>query len=165
MRKRLTEKEIKDLKYQCRMGYVIPAMILIIGSASSMLFLLKDINAGFVFNENKLLIIVSVIALFSFLVGYGMNWKYYRDIRNKEKVIEIKRIQKIESRIDHEAGSGNMTTLPHFNEMKEFMRYDFIVENTRYRISSELFETCTEGEDVMFLYAPVSRYLLGIEKK
>jgi hypothetical protein len=94
-----------------------------------------------------------------------MNKKYYSDIRNNEKLSEKKIIQRKIDKTDYEAGSGNMTTLPHNNPMKEFTRYDLIIDNIKYRIDKELFDNCNDGDEVLFYYAPKSKYLLSIEKK
>jgi len=49
--------------------------------------------------------------------------------------------------------------------MKEFTRYDLIIDNTKYRTDKELFDKCSVGDEVLFFYAPKSNYLLSIEKK
>lgn len=166
MRLQLTEKDIKELKFQCRMGYVLPFIIFILGT-----FILGAFFELY-FNTNKEglnlkidSLIVLGFAIFSMLLSYIMNRKYYSDIRSNEKVSVIKTIQRKIEKKDYEAGSGNMTTLPHNNPMIEFIRYDLIVENTKYRIDKELYEMCSDGDEVLFYYAPKSKYLLSIEKK
>lgn len=161
MELKLTEKEVNELKYQCRMGYIIPSMIFIIGTVLSMLFLWKIVEGDI----EIVLYVVFGLFVISALISYIMNRKYYSDIKSNIKTSVVKVIQKKVDTKDFEAGSGNMTTLPHNNPMNEFMRYDLIVENTKYRVDKELFESCSEGDEVLFLYAPKSKFLLGIEKK
>ena len=94
-----------------------------------------------------------------------MNRKYYQDIQNNQKVAVLKTLQRKTSKRDFEAGSGNMTTLPHNNPMNEFIRYDFIIDNTIYRVKKELFESCSDGDQVYFYIAPKSKFHLSIEKE
>ena len=166
MRLQLTEKDIIDLKYQCRMGYILPSMIFILGTIIFGLIYELNYNSnadGFNFNID--LIIAMVFLIISILDSYLMNYKYYVDIRNNEKVAETKTVQRKIDIKDFEAGSGNMTTLPHNNPMNEFIRYDLVIENTKYRVEKELFEKCSMGDEVLFFIAPKSNYLLSIEKK
>jgi len=166
MRLRLTEKDIKELKYQCRMGYVLSAMIFILGTfiGGAIYGLNINTNSEGLNLEIDLLIALGFLII-SFFVSYIMNGKYYSDIRNNEKISETKIIQRKIDKKDYEAGSGNMTTLSHNNPMKEFTRYDLIIENTKYRVDKILFDICADGDEVLFYYAPKSKYLLSIEKK
>lgn len=161
MELKLTKKEVKELKYQCRMGYILPSMIFVIGTVLSMMFLWKIIEGDI----KIIFYVVFGLLVISALISYIMNRKYYADIKINKKTSVAKVIQKKVETKDFEAGSGNMTTLPHNNPMNEFMRYDLIVENTKFRVDKELFESCSEGDEVLFLYAPKSKFLLGIEKK
>jgi amino acid permease len=166
MRLRLTEKDIKELKYQCRMGYVLPAMIFILGTfiGGAIYELNFNKNSSGLNIEIDLLIALGFLIV-SYAISHLMNKKYYSDIRNNEKLSEKKIIQRKIDKTDYEAGSGNMTTLPHNNPMKEFTRYDLIIDNIKYRIDKELFDNCNDGDEVLFYYAPKSKYLLSIEKK
>jgi hypothetical protein len=166
MRLQLTKKDIIDLKYQCRMGYVLPFMIFILGTfiVGAIYELNFNTNSDGLNLEIELLFGLGFL-LISILISSKMNWKYYSDIRNNEKVSETKKIQRKIDNKDYEAGSGNMTTLPHNNPMKEFIRYDLIIENTKYRIDKELFDICSNGDEVLFFHAPKSKFLLSIEKK
>ena len=164
MRTSLSQEDIKELRYQCRMGYIIPFFIFVLGSIFTVGFYEFNINSGHGANHTADSIIVSGFLIISFLVGYSMNHKYYSDISNNVKVSETKTIQWKEFKTDFEAGSGNMTTLPHNNPMKEFIRYDFVIDNIKYRVEKELFESCSKGDQVLFYYAPISRYLISIEK-
>ena len=166
MRTPLSAQDIKDLKYQCRMGYVIPFFFFVLGS-----FLVSAV-VDYIFNpdsvslnNNHMFLVIGGMFILSVFMNFKMNGKYISDIRNNEKILEPKLIQRKESKNDAEAGSGNMTTLPHNNPMKEFKRYDLIIENTRYRIDKDLYENCVNGAEVYFHIAPKSKFRLKIELK
>ncbi|MBK3519766.1 hypothetical protein [Carboxylicivirga marina] len=164
MTKSLSQADIKELRYQCRMGYLLPVFLCALLSYVIVGF--HQYNSDFeeiVFTSIDGLIILACV-IFSIWVSYQMNGKYYQDIRNNIKVAERKVIQKKQAKRDFEAGSGNMTTLPHNNPMNEFTRFDFIMDNTLYRVDKDLFESCSDGDKVSFYYAPKSKYLLSIEK-
>ncbi len=160
---RLTEKDIKELKYQCRMGYVLPAMILILSTfIGGAIYELNFNTESKGLNIDIDLLIALGFLIISLFISNLMNKKYYSDIRNNEKIAETKIIQKKIFQKDYEAGSG---TLCIGQEMNEFTRYDLIIDNIKYRIDKELFDICSDGGEVLFFYAPKSKYLLGIEKK
>lgn len=161
MKKALTQIDIKELRYQCRMGYLLPSMLFLFGN----IFVGGAYVANFGWlgvDTEILLIMVSVFACLSLFIGYKMNWKYMTDISYKEKQVETKIVQRKEAKRDYEAGSG---TLYVGQEMKGFDSYSIIVENTRYRVDEELYSACAEGGEVLFNYAPKSRYRLSIEVK
>ncbi len=164
MTKSLTQADIKELRHQCRMGYLLPVFLFVLLSNIALIIhhSFYDFNE-ISFTELDGIIILACIA-FSIWVSHRMNGKYYEDIRNNRKVAERKVLQRKQSKRDFEAGSGNMTTRPHNNPMNEFTRFDFIVDNTLYRVDKVLFENCSEGDLVSFYYAPKSKYLLSIEK-
>ncbi len=99
------------------------------------------------------------IIIVSILLSYLMNNKYWKDIKNNEKIVEPKIIQNKESKKDYEAGSG---TLYIEKEMNEFEAFSIIVENVRYRVDKGFFNNCEIGQKVYFNYGPKSKFLLGI---
>lgn len=161
MQKGLTEVDIKILKYQCRMGYVLPFFLFVLGSfigTALISFLLSQINIELA--TNQVIYILVLFAMLSVFVNYKMNGKYLADIRNGVKEQELKIVQKKELKIDYEAGSG---TLYIGQKMKPFNSYSLIIENTRYKVEKDAFENCEENEPVVFNYAPLSKYRLEIE--
>ncbi|MCG8579115.1 MAG: hypothetical protein MI866_04325 [Bacteroidales bacterium] len=160
----LTQEDIKELRYQCRMGYIIPFFILLVGSAIVITLFEIHINQGAAFNIGANALIITAMSLIAIMVSYYMNHKYYSDIRNNYKIAQAKVLEKKVSKKDFEAGSGNVTTMPHNRTMNEFNRYDFIIDNTIYRVDKQLFNTCHNGDKVLFYYAPKSNYLLGMAK-
>ncbi len=160
MRKTLTKKDIKELQYQCRMGYIIPSMVFLIGTLIVTSIYETNFNTRLAFNIQATLIIALLFAVLSFFISYIMNWKYLSDIRDKKKIIEPKVIQKKESKRDYEAGSG---TLYIGQEMNGFDSFSIIVDNYRYRVEKDMFLKCNEGDEVYFNYGPTSKYLISIE--
>jgi hypothetical protein len=41
--------------------------------------------------------------------------------------------------------------------------FSIVVDNYRHVVEEELFNNCNEGDEVLFIYAPWSRHLLGIQ--
>lgn len=160
MRSPLSANDIKELRYQCRMGYILPGMFFILGST---LFTAIVFNMTEIFeSENIEMTAMSLVgfAVLSLALSYKMNWKYLFDIKNREKLIETKIIQKKESKRDYEAGSG---TLYIGQEMNGYDSFSIVVENYRYRVDKDVFEHCTVGGEILFNYGPKSRYLINIE--
>ena len=162
MRKTLTTKDIKELRYQCRMGYIIPSMLFVIGTALASGVYELNFNDKTGINWLMILFIALLIGMLSFFIGYRMNWKYISDIKSNEKVVEAKNIQKKELKRDYEAGSG---TLFIGQEMNGFDSFSIIVDNYRYRVEKDLFFNSSEGDEVYFNYGPTSKYLINIELK
>jgi hypothetical protein len=160
MKEPLTQKDIKDLKYQCRSGYILPLIIFIV---LNLIFILsKVINNEDSTNVNTLILVVIGCASFSILVSYIMNRNYIYDIRDNLKDVELKIITSKRSKIDYEAGSGTLHLL---QEMKGSDVFSIVVENYRYRVDKNLYLSCNEGDEVEFKYAPRSRHLLSMELK
>jgi len=158
----LNKDEIKELRLRCRMGYIIPFFTFVIGS-----FLLLAIVSVFFYSETEEfgdmpIIVITACFFLSVILSYRMNYKYYFDIRNREKVQEVKIIQKKELKRDWEAGSG---TLYIGQKMNGFESLSIIVDNYRYRVSKEIYMNCKEGDEILFNYGPKSKYRLDIELK
>jgi hypothetical protein len=93
MNKPLTEKDIKEIKYQCRIGFILPGMLLIF--SNFMLFV--SILVRLVEIERSLIYLCAfTINLIPLVLCYLMNWKYLADLKNGEKVGELKIIQRKE---------------------------------------------------------------------
>ena len=153
MKTKLTEEDIKKLRYQFRPGIVIGGLIFIIGFAVTLLSITENdiILTLLVF---VLTVVLSVVVVF-LIIG-----KYQKDISNKEKILEAKTIQKKKSITDYEAGSGTMYP---GQKMKGFDSYSIIIDNTRYRVDKDFYETCNAGEKVTFHIAPKSKHRLRME--
>ncbi len=165
MRSKLTQSDIDTLKYQGRMSYIISGMFFILGTAiATMIFELEFNVDAEGFNLQMDLLIGSVFLMLSFLLSQAMNRKYYADIRNNEKMGEIKVIERKNTTSDYE-NRQSARKLGAADRMRDYDRFEFIIDNTKYMVEPELFEQCEDGDEVIFFIAPVSKHLLSIEKK
>ncbi len=157
----LEASDIKILKYQFRPGILFPLMLLVpgvvvVGVISNMnpeLLLLTGID----FTWFLMVVVIGLAALMHFT----MTRNYRADIKNKVKNVFLKPIQKLEEKRDFEAGSG---TLYVGQEMNAFKTYYVIVDNVRHRIDEEVYKELDPNGEVAFHYAPVSNYLIKIDK-
>lgn len=156
MRKQLTESDLRELRYQCRMGIVLPILFLILSNMVLYLFLLQ----GHLKFDAPVQITVLALVAVAFLIHILMNRKLILDIRNGEKVVEFKRVQLKEKKRDFEAGSGTLQS-----KMNEFEQYNLVIDNCVYRVDKEVFDRCETGEEVAFFIAPISKYQLQIDLK
>lgn len=159
-RQRLTEKDKKELRYQCRAGivmlFIVPVpLTFMIVPAYSLAF--REPNAI------DYMAISALAILLTLIIAYTMTYKYIKDIRHDEKELHLKIIDRMEKKIDFEAGSGKVGCVA--REMKSFTQYSFIIDNIRYKVEEELFQQCEEGDEVFFAIAPISKYRLAITKR
>lgn len=159
MRRQLTEQNKSDLKNQCKMGMSISLMafmfVTVIGvTVYEMLF---DADRTTLNSKMDMLIAAGVL-LFAVLLQFLINYKYYSDIRNNEKVLHTKILA-------HKSKSIDPMTLNGANFSKGYInRFEFIVDNIKVRVDEELYKSCEEGDKIIFSYAPKSKYLLNIER-
>lgn len=111
-------------------------------------------------NKAEISLLLIVMAVVSLLLSHAINWKYLSDIRNGVKRVETRVIQKKQSKVDFEAGSG---TLYIGQEMKKRTRCNIIVNNIPYRVDKNFFLNCNESDEVLFNFAPCSDYLINVE--
>ena len=170
MRAELTEEDIKELKYCCRPGIIIPFLFFLIGSI--FIIVLENENLPYVklaFTTWQIITASLILYLGIWIfIGYLMIRKYVADIRNGEKEIEVKIVMQKESKEDYEAGSGISGTSGTYyteNEMTAFTNCSIIVENTRYRVDEDFYKSVKVGDEVCFHYGPISRDLIKIEMK
>ncbi len=159
MRRQLTEQNRSDLKNQCKMGISISIMafmfVTLIGvTVYEMLF---DVDRTALNSKMDILIAVGVL-LFAVLLQFLINYKYYSDLRNNEKVLQTKILADKSKSIDPVSLKGANFTKGYIN------RFEFIVDNIKFRVDEELYKSCKEGDKLIFSYAPKSKYLLNIEK-
>ena len=102
--------------------------------------------------------------IFAGLISFLINRNYYQDLRDQEKDESYSIVQKKQHRKDFEAGSGVITKFL-AKPMREFIRYDIIVDNTIYRVDEKLYNECAEGDRIILYFARHSRYHLGFELK
>ena len=150
MKTKLTQKDIQKLNYQKRPGFLMSSLIFILWIGLTVL-------ANYESEDNYTFIILIVTIIISITVYYLMVRKFQKDISNKEKILEVKIIQKKESISDFEAGSGTMYPR---QKMKSFDSYSIIIDNTRYRVDKGFYETCNAEDEITFHIAPKSKHRL-----
>lgn len=157
----LTQADIKKLRYQSRMGYIIPFMFWVISIALVLLF--GSEQTGEVIASGTPLIVYAMLGfgILAIFISFLMNRKYWADIRNNRKKYTIKTVQWKEAKKDYEAGSGSLYI---GQKMNAFMAYYLIIDNTRYRVEKPFFDDIKKGDTVYFEYAPVSGFRLNILK-
>jgi len=155
MKTKLTQEDIQKLNYQKRPAFLISGLIFILGVAISIMVNYEN-------EEDYTLIMLFVTIVISPSVAYLMMGKYQKDISNKEKILEVKTIQKKESITDYEAGSGKITDV-FAKDMKTFDNYSIIIDNTRFRVDKDFYEACNAGDEVSFHIAPKSKHRLTME--
>ncbi len=167
MREELTKDDIKELKNSCKPGVIVPLLFFIIGSSLIMFF--EYFNLPYVelpYNITIWQLIIASLFLYlgiCFMISYALIRKYVLDIKNGEKEIVIKTIMMKENRTDYEAGSGAVGHLG--TEMASYKNYAIIVDNTRYNIDEDFYNSVNNGDEVCFHYAPKSGDLLRIDLK
>jgi hypothetical protein len=162
MKANLTQEDIKELKYSCRPGILIATALFAIGLLGLLVKYLTDHNDQNIipFYESKIFIIFGLLIFTSFLLGFSLTRKFFVDIRNGEKLLEKKVIQKKLIYVYHEPGSGNLLT---GKKMKSVDSYNLIIDDLRYNVNKELFDKVVEGGTVYFHIAPISQELLQID--
>ncbi|NJK98393.1 MAG: hypothetical protein HC905_28875 [Bacteroidales bacterium] len=151
---RLTKEDIKKLKYNCRPGIIISSIIYLIG------FFL--IFGGFIesISENIFFSIMS-LSILSITITFMLIRKSILDIRNGEKILELKTINQKEYKLDYEAGSGTLIG----QEMKQIDIWYLIIDNHKYSVEKDLFDSAKNGDEIYFHIAPNSKELLKMELK
>ncbi len=154
MKTKLTDEDIKILKYELRSGLLFALFFAVFGIAGTILYYAdNDINSA-------LFVFVGTM-VFCGMLYYLINRKKLTDISNKEKLLEIKTLEKKISRTDWEVGSGSVAK---YQEMKPFDLYNFFIDGVKYTVEKELYEACDAGDELVFHIAPKSKHLLKIEK-
>lgn len=165
MKHRLTERDIDSLRYQGKMSFIISGMFFTIATAISiMIYKFEFSSATNGFSIQIALLIASVFLLLSFLLSQAMNRKYYADIRNNQKIAHTKILQRKNSTNDYE-NRDTARKMGAADRMRDYVRYELIVDNVKYNVEKDLFDQCSEGDELVFYIAPVSKHLLSIEKK
>ncbi len=152
MHRSLSTKDIKDLRNQCSMSYLISAILFILGTIVGVTIyeLYFDSNPQAI-NYQIAVIIGFAILFLSVIVFLGLNWKYYSDILNSEKIQTIKTLQ-------------NKDIVTDYYKTTVTLKYVFTVDNVNLIVNKDLFDSCNIGDKLIFNYAPKSKFLLSIEK-
>lgn len=157
----LDKKDIETLKYQCRPGILFPAMILTLGVV--IILVVSFLNPGLFYlaNINFKWPLIGILFILALLMNYAMTRKFRADVKSKTKNMVLRPIQKLEEVKDFEAGSGDLYV---GQEMQSHKTYYVIVDNIRHRINKEVFDVLEFNGKVALHYAPVSNYLIKIDR-
>lgn len=157
MRRSLTIKDKKDLRNQCRLGFSISLLFFILSTIIGVTIyaLASDLNLNTLNTRITLLISFGTLT-FSIILFFLINHKYYKDLLYNEKIQELKTLINKSETIDYATVGMSRAYIN---------RYEFIIDNTKFRVEQELFESCSVGDKLIINYAPKSKYLLSIEKK
>lgn len=149
----LNEFDKKEIRYMMRAGIIIPILFFPIACAVYVMIILNS-SEGF----DKIEFIIPFIALISVLLSLLINRKYRLDLKEGYKIARDVQIDRREEKKDFEAGSG---TLYLGQKMNEFTAYYFIIENTRYRVEKELYESSYSGSMIYMFFTPHSNIHIG----
>ena len=157
-RQRLTQKNIAEIKYAKRFGYIFGIMLLFFGLLLDLYFIYeleKSTNWLIIYN-------ISIIFI-SFLMPLFINKKYNNDLLYNEKTIKTDILRYKREEDSYEAGSGYPA--PNALGMKKSIRYKFTIENVEYDVEKEIYNQVEIGDEVELHYALYSKMLLEITKK
>jgi len=152
MHRSLSAEDIKSLRNQCSMSYLISTILFILGTIVGVTIYELYFDANPQAINYQIAVIIGLAVLFlSVLVFFGLNWKYYSDILNSEKIQTIKTLQNKNINTDY---YKTIVTL----------KYVFTVDNVDLTVNKDLFDSCNIGNKLILNYAPKSKFLLSIEK-
>jgi hypothetical protein len=152
MHRSLSIQDIKDLRNQCSMSYLISTILFILGTIIGVTIyeVNFDTNPGAI--NYQIAVLIGLAGLFlSVILFFGLNWKFYSDILNGEKIQTIKTLQHKDIITDY---FKTLVTL----------KYVFTVDNVNLTVNKDLFDSSNIGDKLIFNYAPKSKFLLSIEK-
>jgi hypothetical protein len=160
MKAPLTPEDKKSLRYECRPGISIAVGLYFL------FFIIVFISFDFKGKEGTLkeyLILFAILTslfMVCLLLAFIYSRKYITDIKNDEKDLKRYPIQKKESKVDYEAGSGR---LKFGGEMKAFDHYLLTIDDCVHDVDKEMFDRASVGDEVIMHTAPISGHLLKIE--
>ncbi len=161
----LTEKDVKKIKQERKIAYVLAVILLLLASIFNLYWLLTKQT------YSVLLLIDSLIILICVLMVFFMNKNYNKDLRERKKKIISKEVQ-LKSDYDlPEVGSGALyiPILGKFfpklwgHKMRVLHVYYLQIDNYRHEVEKDLFDKITTGDRVNMYYAKHSNLLLEIE--
>lgn len=165
---KLSSEDIKELKYEKRFGFIFPAMIIAFAVLLNTLYFLTQPEPNMVY----VILINTAVVLLSLLLNYKMNHKLNMDLREGIKIPKRAKVQNKEHTTSSEAGSG-MLYIPILGDLfpqlwGQKMRpkgyYSLIINNARYEVDKNIYESVSQGDQVDIYYAENSNSQLGIEK-
>ena len=137
-----TKKEIKEIKYEKRFGYVFSVMILAFGALFILLFsVVQELSII----DMKIIGLIFFIIGLSGLVLYSMNRKLNIDLKTGKRKVEERTVTKKLETVDYEAGSGSLNVpilgslFPKIwgQKMKKIEKFQIIAGNEKYDVDEK----------------------------
>ncbi len=169
----LTEKDIKTIKYEKRIGFVFSSIILLFGGLINIFHSFNFLSAPKI-DMTQLILIDCIIIGASILIPYVMNKKYNQDLNEGMKFVKIEKIQKKEIDKSYEAGSATISGEPSLKilapklykrEMKESLVYNLFINGASYEVEKGIYDSVNIGDTIEMHYSIHSDILLDIRKK
>ncbi len=163
----LTEKNIKAIRNEKRAGYIFAAMLIsfaalgnfgyFLSSAQIPIALIVGVDCGIVFT--------------ALLISHSLNKEYNMDLKDGSKIVTLEKIEKKETVVDYEAGSGTLhipvlgDIFPKLwgQKMREIRKSSLVIKGKKHWVEKQLFDSVSEGDEVEMHYAGCSGTLLEIQ--
>lgn len=158
LEERLTQKNIAEIKYGKRFGYIFGIVLLCFGLLFGTCFIFISEKT-----TNWLIIYFASVIFASWLTIFLMNRKYNDDLLFNKKIIETGILRAKREEDNYEAGSG--LPAPRALGMRKNICYYFIIGNTEYKVDKDIYTQVEVNEEVNLHYALCSKMLLEITKK
>jgi len=165
-----TTEEIQIIKHEKRYGIVLSVFVFLLGLLAIFIYSTSiDIEFWSFKNITHILILVFACILITKLININLN----NDLRNEEKTIEIKTIDKKEIMTVYEAGSGtiNAPVLGSLYpkiwrlKMKSHEEFKLKIDKVLYDVDVDFFNEVNEGDIIEIHTTKRSKKLLGLKLK
>lgn len=164
---RLTEADIRLIKYEKRFGFIFAGLIISLGAFLNLFYFVASA-------EKSLLLAIPVdivILLLSGLVVFFMNRKLNQDLKADYRKKIDARVGARQSEPVFLTGARGLKTEIVGNMLPEALavedaaseRYFLIIDNHRYEVSRSLYQKVEPGDPVKMYYSAFSETYLGME--
>ena len=166
MRLQLSKSDKQFITYQMRPGIMIAALIFAAGGFYNIFyFAIPDFQVSNIF----ILSFDVFIVLLSLFIWSRINRKYREDLEADTKIVKKGTVQKKDSYTSYETGSasihipilGDLFPKLFSIKMRSTDRYYLIINNTRMRVSKEVYQNTTVGDTLDLYYTAVSDMRIG----
>ena len=160
----LTKENMKQLKYNLRRGFIVGIILLVIGAIVYALSgikefdgtLLKQVSWGFL--------------VLTFILTWLVNRNTLQDLQYGMKLITPGTLSKKTWKQDYEAGSGVGMSFSgkehaYHLSMRGYKKYFVIINNVRYPVKQDFWESVNEGDEVEIHKTKFSGQILEFSKK
>lgn len=162
--RRLSEEEIKQLKYNLRPGFVFGIFLVVVG------ILVYFISGTEDYDIQSFKLIPVAIIICAFILTWLINRKILKDLNYRTKLISLGTISKKECETDYEAGSGLGTSLTgnehaYHMKMKSYDKCSLIIDNVRHNVNKDFWDSVEEGEEIEIHKTKYTDSIIGFSKK